>query len=560
MRGQRSSVATPTRRNVLGGLFSLLAAGCGESTNSELNLALVNGQVWTGQPDMPRTDAIGINGAYIAALGEASVRAQITSKTQVIDLDGAFAIPAFIDSHTHFLKAAVALLQPDLLSVKNRAEFVARIAAVAKRNPGEWILGQSWDEYRMGGQLPSRDWIDPVTPDTPVAIPRTDLHLVLANSKALDLAGIDKNTADPVGGEIVRDADGIPTGILKDNAKLLVERVIPPYTAAQEDSALAQAIDLCHTNGVAQVHIPEIDWNAHHALRRTPLAREKGLRFYSMVPIEGWPEIAQTIAEEGRGDDWVRWGAVKALADGSLGSRTALFYDPYHDDPSTSGIRIMGKEALKDAVINADAAGLQVCVHAIGDRANDDALDIFQSAANINGPRDRRFRIEHAQHLRPETIPRFAKQNVIASVQPYHAIDDGRWAETRIGNERLDGTYAFASLINSGARVSFGSDWPVAPINPLTGIYAAVTRQTLDGANPDGWIPDQKITAEQALYAYTAENAFAGFQDTVTGAIAPGYFADITVLDRDITRLDGEQIKSVNVLKTIVGGVVRYAA
>ncbi|MEM9879322.1 MAG: amidohydrolase [Pseudomonadota bacterium] len=535
-------------------------AGCTDLTPASFDLVLTNGRFWTGRPSMPMTDALGISGAYITALGADAVGSKITSKTQVIDLDGAFAIPAFIDSHTHFLKAAVALLQPDLLSVTSKSEFVARIAAVAKRNPGAWILGQSWDEYRMGGQLPSRDWIDAVTPDTPVAVPRTDLHLVLANSKALQLAGIDKNTPNPAGGEIERDEDGEPTGILKDNAKLLIERVIPPYTAAQEDAALAKAIDLCHANGVAQVHIPEIDWNAHNALRRTPLAREKGLRFYSMVPIEGWRQIAQTIAEEGRGDDWVRWGAVKALADGSLGSRTALFYDPYSDDPSTSGIRIMARDALEKAVIEADAAGLQVCVHAIGDRANDDALDIFQSATEINGPRDRRFRIEHAQHLRPETIPRFARQNVIASVQPYHAIDDGRWAESRIGSARLNGTYAFASLIKSGARVSFGSDWPVAPIDPLTGIYAAVTRETIDGANPGGWLPDQKVTAEQALYAYTVENAYAGFQDTVTGALAPGYFADITVLDRDITRLSGEQIKSVKVLKTIVGGVVRHSA
>ncbi|MEM1019189.1 MAG: amidohydrolase family protein, partial [Pseudomonadota bacterium] len=248
-------------------------AGCADLADDTVDLALINGRFWTGRPSMPMTDALGINSAYITALGNDAVRSKITVKTQVIDLDGAFAIPAFIDSHTHFLKAAVALLQPDLLSVKNKSEFVARIAAVAKRNPGAWILGQSWDEYRMGGALPSRDWIDAVTPDTPVAVPRTDLHLVLANSKALALAGIDKNTPDPAGGEIVRDADGVPTGILKDNAKSLIDRVIPPYTAAQEDAALAKAIDLCHANGVAQVHIPEIDWNAHNALRRTPLAR-----------------------------------------------------------------------------------------------------------------------------------------------------------------------------------------------------------------------------------------------------------------------------------------------
>ncbi|MEM6912763.1 MAG: amidohydrolase, partial [Pseudomonadota bacterium] len=548
------------RRQLLaGGAASvLIPPACGRS--NPLETALIGGRFWTGNPYAPRTDAIGIIGGRIASVGALAVQAGTSSKTHVIDLDGAFAMPAFIDNHTHFLKAAMALAQPDLLSVQTRNEFVQRIAVAASAYPGRWITGQSWDEQRMGGILPSRDWIDAVTPNTPVAVPRTDLHLLLLNSLALELAGINRDTPDPPGGMIVRDADGEPTGILKDNAKLLVERVIPQPSAEEEESALKGAIDLCHKNGVAQVHIPEIDWKAHEALRRSSVAQDKGLRFYSMVPLQDWEKLARSIENEGTGDQWVRWGGVKGLADGSLGSRTALFYHAYTDDLHTSGIRVMPRDELAYAVEQADKVGLHVAVHAIGDYANDDVLNIFSDVAKKNGPRDRRFRIEHAQHLRPASIPRFAEQRVIASVQPYHAIDDGRWAVNRIGPQRLEGTYAFAALIRSGARVTFGSDWPVAPISPLIGIHAAVTRRTIDNANPDGWLPDQKTTVEEAMRAYTVENAYAGFQDTVTGKLQPGYFADIAVLSDDLTALSDDSIRDVDVLQTIVGGDIKYSA
>lgn len=547
------------RRHFLGVGFSVLLARPA-AADAHLDLALVGGDFWTGAPHAPRTDAVGVMGDRIVAIGGDAVRSAITKKTRVIDLDGAFAMPAFIDNHTHFLKAALSLTQPDLLNVKNRAEFVARIGETARANPGRWITGQGWDEQRMGGELPSRRWIDRVTPETPVAAPRTDLHLYLLNSLALRLAGIDRDTPDPDGGVIDRDENGEPTGILRDNAKSLVDRVIPKPTPQHEESALRAAIELCHANGVAQVHVPEIDWRCHDALRRTPVARDKGLRFYSMVPLQDWRKMADIVAENGKGDLWVRWGAVKGLADGSLGSRTALFHDPYTDDPSTSGVRILPFDELTAAVADADKAGLHVAVHAIGDRANDDVLDIFKSVAEENGQRDRRFRIEHAQHVRPAAIPRFAEQGVIASVQPYHAIDDGRWAVNRIGEDRLHGTYAFGDLIRSGAHVTFGSDWPVAPMNPLLGVQAAVTRETIDGANPEGWLPDEKVSVEQALHAYTSENAYAGFQETMSGRIAPNFLADLTVLDRDITNITKADIVKTKVLKTLVGGEERFDA
>lgn len=548
-----------TRRSVIASGAAALACGRAFAATRQLDTAYINARVWTGDAK-GTTDAVGIAGGRIAAVGAAAVKAASSKATRIIDLKGAFLMPAFIENHTHFLKGAMALSQPELLDAKSRTDFAERIGRAARANPGQWILGKSWDEERMGGALPTREWIDAVTPDTPVAVPRTDLHMVLLNTAALKAAGIDRNTPDPDGGVIVRDAAGNPTGILKDNAKDLVFRAIPKPSPAQEAAAIRAAIKLGHEHGIAQCHIPEIDWRAHDALRRSPVARDNGMRFYSMVPIQDWQKIAATVKAEGRGDQWVRWGGVKGLADGSLGSRTALFHEPYSDMPNFSGVRILPLDELRTLVDGADKAGLQVAVHAIGDLANDDVLDVFDAIARKNGRRDRRFRIEHAQHVRPATIPRFARQGVVASMQPYHAIDDGRWAVKRIGEKRLNGTYAFESFIKSGAHVTFGSDWPVGPLDPIQGIQAAVTRETIDGANPGGWLPEQKTTVEQALRSYTVENAYAGFQDHETGRIAPGYLADLVVLDQDLTKVPVGDLRKTKVLRTIVDGVERYTA
>lgn len=548
------------RRELIGAGAAMMLASRAWAKEADLDLALVGGTIWTSLPALPRTDALGVIGDRIVALGSDAVNLGIGRKTRVIKLGGAFVMPAFIDNHTHFLKGSLALIEPELLGATDQASFADRIGRAARARPGRWILGQSWDEQRMGGQLPTKAWVDAVTPDTPVAVPRTDLHMLLINSAALKLAGIDRNTPDPDGGVIVRDAAGDPTGILKDNAKALVERVIPRPAAADERSALAGGIALAHRHGIAQVHITEIDWNAQDALRRDKVAKDAGLRFYSMVPLQDWEKLAAIVGSEGRGDQWVRWGGLKGLADGSLGSRTALFKKPYDDAHDTSGVRIMPLDDMRAAVAGADRLGLQVTIHAIGDRANEEVLDVLRDVAASNGPRDRRFRIEHAQHVALATIPRFARQGVIASVQPYHAIDDGRWAAQRIGRDRLAGTYAFGSLIRSGAHVTFGSDWSVAPLDPILGIHAAVTRETTDGANPQGWIPEQKVSAEEAMVAYTSANAHAGFQETLTGTLAPCYLADIVVLDGDISRMDPERIQTCKVLRTFVGGIERYAA
>ncbi|WNO54112.1 amidohydrolase [Stakelama saccharophila] len=550
------------RRTMLGGAASLMLLSRlrAQAAETGLDAALVNGSFWTGVPGQDGVRAIGISGDRIAAIGDAQVRSMITRRTRVIDLDGAFAMPALTDGHTHFLKGSHTLTQPDLLAAHSRADFAARIGAAARKRPGKWITGGAWDEQRMGGDLPTHDWIDAVTPDTPVAVPRTDLHSYLLNAVAMKLAGITRDTPDPDGGVIVRDADGEPTGIVKDNAKTLVERVIPPLSDADAEAAVRRGIDHGLSKGLGHIHNPEINWDCYPVLRRLREKGETDIRFYAFVPITGWEKMAGIVAEEGRGDDWLRWGAVKALADGSLGSRTALFYDDYSDASGQRGVRVTPLGDLHEMVRQADAHGLHVATHAIGDRANDDVLDVYAAVAKANGPKDRRFRVEHAQHLRPESIKRFAEQGVIASVQPYHAIDDGRWAVKRIGEKRLEGTYAFRSLIESGAHVAFGSDWPVAPLDPLTGIYAGITRRTIDGKNPDGWLPDQKVTAEQALTAYTRGNAYSGFIEDRSGILAPGYYADIAVFDGDLLTIDPLKIPEVKTLHTFVGGKQRYTA
>jgi predicted amidohydrolase YtcJ len=527
-----------------------------------LDMALVNARVWTGRRG-ERSDAIGIADNRIVALGAQAVKAATGTRTRIIDLEGAFAMPAFTDCHTHFLRGAANLARPNLLDASSREDFVARIAAAARALPkGEWLLGGPWDEQRLGGTLPRKEWIDAVTPDTPVAIPRTDLHSLFLNSVALRLVGIDRNTPNVAGGVIERDENGEPTGVLKDNARRQALERMPPASEEQVERTLRQGIDYALSKGVAKVHNTEVDWSLQDALMRmrTKGGDDTGLRFYSFTPIGDWERMADFVRAHGRGDDWVHWGGIKCVSDGSLGARTARFHDAYADAPDQHGVWSTPVEKMRQWIPEIDAAGLALTVHAIGDEANDVVLDIMAETARINGPRDRRFRIEHAQHLSPGAITRMKRQDVIASVQPYHAIDDGRWAAKRIGEERLNRTYAFKSFLDAGVKMCFGSDWPVAPVDPLTGIDAAVWRQTIDGLNPQGWHPEQRVGVEDALIAYTATAAYAGFRDDRQGRLAPGYLADIVVLDRDLLTAPLDSYRETHVLRTIVDGKQRYCA
>ncbi|WBX84221.1 amidohydrolase [Sphingosinicella microcystinivorans] len=548
-----------TRRGFI--VSGAAAALCGPAFAAArtLDTALVNAVVWTG--DRALTDAVGISGNRIAALGKDVVRSATGRKTRVIDCGGAFVMPAFIDCHTHFLLGSVNLARPVFLDARSKAEFIDRIgAAVRAVPPGQWLTGGPWDEQRWGGELPRKEWVDAVSGDTPIAIPRTDLHSLFLNSAALRLAGIDRNTPDVPGGVIERDERGEPTGVLKDNATRRVAEVIPPLTDDLADRLVRQGIEYALSKGVAQVHNTEVDWSVQDAARRLRRADALHLRVYSFVPLADWERMATLVEAEGKGDDWLRWGALKCVSDGSLGARTARFHAPYLDAPDQRGVWTTRVEDMREWIPAADAAGLAISTHAIGDEANDVVLDIFADTERRNGRRDRRFRIEHAQHLSPGAWQRMAQQKVIASVQPYHAADDGRWAVHRIGEERLTRTYAFRSLIEAGVRTCFGSDWPVAPLDPMTGIDAAVQRHTIDGANPDGWHPEQRVSIEAALTAYTRTAAFAGFQEDRLGRIAPGYLADITVLDRNLLAAAPDQYLKANVLRTFVDGVERFTA
>lgn len=547
------------RELISAGLAAAILPRLALAQGRTLDVAYVNASVWTGIRGAERARALGTVGNRIAALGRDAVDAVTGSGTRVIDLEGAFVAPGFIDNHTHFLRASEGLSQADLRNAETPEDLKNLIAKSASElRSGQWLQGGNWDEQRWGGELPTRHWIDPVTSDTPVAVVRTDQHMMLLNSLALKLAGIDRDTPDPPGGVILRDDRGVPTGIVKDRAKDLVLAAIPEATDRQIDEAMKRGIEHGLSLGLTQIHIKELDWITHHSLRRLRAQGEPGMRFYSCVPLGDWREVQALVEAEGRGDDWVRWGGLKGLVDGSLGSRTALFHEPYTDDPDNRGITVVDLDDLRQWIGAADRHDLQISVHAIGDKANGLLLDMYADVIRENGKRDRRFLIEHAQHVLPAEIPRFAELDVIPSVQPFHAIDDGRWAQHRIGCERLHGTYAFKSLLDAGARLSFGSDWPVAPLSPLAGVEAAVLRRTTDGANPDGWLPAEKIDVEAALRAYTVANAYAGFQEDRLGMLAPGMIADFVVLGEDLIATAPENISDTPVLMTVVDGRPRY--
>ena len=528
------------------------------------DLVIVNAMVHTMDPNQPVAEAIAIHGNRIVAVGASKeIRNMAGSKTRIVDAQKRVVLPGFNDSHVHFLSGGFQLSSVDLRDASTPQEFAERIHHFAEKLPaGRWIKGGDWDHERWPeAKLPTKDLIDNFTPDRPVFVNRLDGHMALANSLALRLAGVTRQTLDPPGGIIVRDPKtGELTGVLKDAAQNFVWKVIPPSSFEERLTAARAATEYAAELGVTSVQ----DMSAGNdiGVYQTLLDRgELKTRIYAVSPLPAWERLVSTGVRAHFGSEMLRMGGLKGFADGSLGSTTALFYDPYQDAPDTSGIagdEMYPEGAMLTRVREADKAGLQVMIHAIGDRANDLILTIFEQVEREDGKRDRRFRIEHAQHLRRQDIPRFARDNVVASMQPYHAIDDGRWAEKRIGKERAKTTYAFRSLLDSGAVLAFGTDWTVAPINPMSSIYAAVTRRTLDGKNPKGWVPEQKISVEEAVRAYTVGSAYAEFQEPVKGTITPGKLADLVILSRDIFKIDPKDIETTKVVMTILDGRVIY--
>ncbi|HWT01096.1 MAG TPA: amidohydrolase [Pyrinomonadaceae bacterium] len=554
-------------------LTALLAAAC-LMTNTfrtradveplAADLVVVNARVRTMDEKQPAAEAVAVYGNRVVAVGStAEVRKLAGARTRVVDAGGRLVLPGFNDAHVHFLSGGFQLASVDLRDAATPQEFGERIRRFAQKIPkGRWITGGDWDHERWpGAQLPTKELIDAFTPETPVFVSRLDGHMALANSLALKLAGVTRETPDPPGGLIVRDPKtGEPTGVLKDAAMSYVYKVIPDASFEEKLIAGRAATEHAARNGVTSVQ----DMSAGNDVGVYQTLLERGelkTRVYAVSPLPSWERLATTGVRARFGNDVLRIGGLKGFSDGSLGSTTALFFEPYLDAPATRGLlgdEMQPEGAMSERVRQADRYGLQVMIHAIGDAANDRILSIYEQVTKENGERDRRFRIEHAQHLRQQDISRFGRNRVVASMQPYHCIDDGRWAEKRIGPIRARGTYAFRSLLDAGAILAFGSDWTVAPISPLLGIYAAVTRRTLDGKNPGGWVPEQKITVEEAARAYTVGSAFAEFMDDAKGTITAGKLADMVILSDDIFGIDPAKIENVRVLVTIMDGRVVF--
>jgi predicted amidohydrolase YtcJ len=532
------------------------------------DLVLINGKVWTVERDMPEAQAVAVWRDRILKVGsDADIKPLIGEKTKVIDLKGRRVTPGFHDSHLHFLGGGEQLSRVELKDAKDEAEFGKRLQEFDRKLPRDrWIVGGNWDHDRaFNGKMPTAAIVDKYVKDRPVFIRRYDGHMALANTAALKLAGVTADSKEVPGGVIYRLEDGkSPSGILKDNAMGLVSRLIPEPGDEEITEAVKAAMRACAEHGITSVQdmdgsAPETRRKLFRVLQRFARDGLMTVRLDLRWPIALRQEVIAIGAEANFGNDYVRVGGVKGFMDGSLGSSTALMFDPYVGDAKNVGVFVTEPDAMRMMIRNADQARLSIAVHAIGDRANAVLLDLYAEVAKQNGPRDRRFRIEHVQHTRPEDYKRFKELSVIASMQPYHVIDDGRWAEGRIGAKRCASSYAFRSLKDAGATLAFGSDWPVAPLNVLEGIDAAVNRRTLDGKHADGWFPEQRITVAEAIEAYTLGSAFGAHQENDRGTIKAGNYADFVVLSQDILDPKAkDKIGEAKIEMTVVGGKIVF--
>jgi predicted amidohydrolase YtcJ len=523
-----------------------------------------NGRIYTNDPASPWAEAMLVRGEEILAAGDDDeVSALADAGAQVVDLGKHFVMPGFNDAHVHIGGAGEDWIAVRLNGVKSVAELQKRLAeGVAQHKDGEWIRGSGWDHtFWPDKKFPNRQQLDEVSSKNPVILTHISGHVAVANSLALQLAGISKATANPSGGEIERDAAGEPTGMLKEGAAMrLVDSKIPPPSMEQRRRGIELALADVAQHGVTSVQ-DNSAWEDFLTYRAIKNDGKLTVRITEWLPFPApLGKLEQMRRDGGTTDPWLRTGALKMVTDGALGSRTAAMLAPYSDDPSTSGIMIMEPEKLRALAIERDKAGFQLNFHAIGDRANRVALDVFEAAAKANGPRDRRDRIEHAQVVAASDFPRFARLQVIASMQPSHQTSDMRWAEQRVGPERIKGAYAWATMEKFGIRLAFGTDYDVEPITPFRGLYGCVTRELPTGGPQGGWQPQEKISLDDCIRAYTSGSAYGEFMEGKKGELKAGEFADFIVLSKDLTKVTPSEYLNTKVLRTVVGGRTVYSS
>ncbi|HDZ40907.1 MAG TPA: amidohydrolase [Bacteroidetes bacterium] len=554
-------------------LFSIIVIMTGLfacSPAEKADLVILNGKVLTIDESNPRAEALAVIGDRIVAVGKTSRINKYVDEsfTEVIDAAGRLVIPGFNDAHAHFGPVNPDYVElryitdPSVITEKVREQ-------VARSKPGELIRGGHWEhEMFITGEWPTKELIDEVAPDNPVALTRADGHSVLVNSYVIRNSGITKDTPDPFGGEIQHDPEtGELTGIFKESAMRLLKYGAIPVERTEEEEAQRKwdgymmALEKARQLGVTSIQIPgSADWEMYERI-------EKEGKLTARIDIGGVltaDEEQLLLYEEQREqypaeNDWLRFAYLKGFIDGTLGSATALMFEPFSDEPDKTGLPQMTYEELEKRVLASDEAGFQIGIHAIGTKANNWILNAYEKAREVNGIRDSRHRSEHAQLLIQEDIPRFAELGVIASMQPTHCITDKRFCEKRIGLERSKGAYAWRSLLNTGAHIAFGTDYSVEPLNPMEGLYAALTRKDRLGEEGEGWFPEEKLTMEEAIRLYTLESAYSQFMEDRKGMIKPGYLADIVITDKDLMTIPEEEIMKTTVDYTIVGGKVVFS-
>ncbi len=541
--------------------FCLFAGASQTQAKSPADLVLLNGLIYTVNPAQGRAEALAVRGERIVAVGStAEMRAWIGKQTRVIDLQGRFAMPGFNDAHIHLANGGQAKLAVDLTETKSLREFQERIRARLDDYPkGDWITGRGWDHTLWPDKrFPSRHDLDAISTDHPMIFTRVDGHVAIANSLALKMAGVNRETADPPGGAIERDTDGQPTGMLKENAMAVVRRQIPDVSAAQRRRGIELALAEAAQHGLTSIQ-DNSNWGDFLVYEQLKKEGKLTLRVTEWLPFTApLDRLEEMRRRGGTTDPWLKTGALKGVTDGTLGSRTAAMLEPFSDDASTRGILRIPAEDLARMAIERDKAGFQIALHAIGDRANRVSLDAFAAAHKANGARDARHKIEHAQVVAASDFVRFAELGVIASMQPCHETTDMRWAQDRVGPERSKGAYAWKSMLHHKVPLAFGTDYPVEPLNPMIGLYACVSRERPEGGPAGGWIPQEKITIEECIHGYTAGSAYAEFAEKDKGRLQPGMFADIVVLSEDVTKVPARRILDTHAVLTIAGGKVVY--